>query len=73
MNQKQKVLNACDKLISYIHALEHTLMQEPLADADIEFKKDMNLLRSGFSKSRAKYNETKDVPLMGPRFGYEKV
>lgn len=72
LTQKQKVLNACDRLISYIHALEHTLMQEELEAADIRFKIDMNELRTGFTNAGARYNAAKDAELMGPRFGDEE-
>lgn len=73
MNQKQKVLNACDRLIGYIHVLEHTLMQEELEAADRRFKIDMNELRTGFTNARARYNASKDAERMRGKFGFEEV
>lgn len=60
MTHKQKVLNACDKLLSYIHALEYTLLTDRQDKADLELKKDIDELRKQFGESVERYKENKE-------------
>ncbi len=55
MIHKEKVINACDKLLSYIHALEFTLLTDRQEEAEILLKKDMDELRKRFGESMEKY------------------